>query len=272
MKTRIVLGLALIGVLAAVLAVDRSTGHGWIVATLAGLCALAGLREARRLLPSIRVISEIVVAAGVLALIVTVQVAGQPGAAWPAGVVACVLATLAVLALRGPAPDQGVDEICTGWFLFGYLGVFPATVVMIRQGPEGWKLVVALLVCTKAADTGAYFTGRWLGRHPWVPRLSPRKTWEGLAGGLTLAGFMGWWLLGPVMSVVAFGWAEAILFGLVAGFAGALGDLVESLLKRARGIKDAGAVLPEYGGVLDLIDSPLIAAPAVWLFVTVLGS
>ena len=114
-------------------------------------------------------------------------------------------------------------------------------------------------------------SGRAFGRRKLVPRLSPGKTVEGLCGGLALASITGWLLLGPAFEVAAFGGVRGLVFGLVAGAAGALGDLVESLLKRARQVKDSGRLLPEFGGILDMIDSPLLAAPVVTLLVAWFG-
>jgi len=185
-------------------------------------------------------------------------------------VLVLVPAMIAVAALRRPTPAAGVEEIGAGIFAFLYLGLFPSVLVLIRQGPDGWGLVLAILVSTKAADIGAYFTGRCLGRHKLAPRLSPNKTVEGLLGGLAFSAAAAWILLDPVLAVPGFTPIAALLFGGVLGVAGTLGDLVESLLKRGRGVKDSGAVLPDFGGILDLIDSPLLAAPAALAMVVIL--
>jgi phosphatidate cytidylyltransferase len=124
-------------------------------------------------------------------------------------------------------------------------------------------------------DTGAYFTGRWLGRHKLIPWLSPNKTWEGLAGGIVVALLcavgVGYWLhaaqlaprppAGPLI-----GWLA--LFGLLMAGLSVAGDLSASLLKRDAAVKDSGTALPGLGGILDVLDSPLLAAPVAWLFWT----
>jgi phosphatidate cytidylyltransferase len=117
----------------------------------------------------------------------------------------------------------------------------------------------------KAADIGAYATGRTLGRHKLIPWLSPGKTIEGFFGGLVFSGIAGAciaiYLRGPVPAVIAVGGG----YGVILGAIGQLGDLLESLLKRDAGVKDSGNV-PGFGGVLDILDSPLLAAPAAyWL-------
>jgi phosphatidate cytidylyltransferase len=121
----------------------------------------------------------------------------------------------------------------------------------------------------KASDIGAYAAGMSFGRHKMIPWLSPAKSWEGLAGGIALAaavgGAMAWWSSGlpdPRDQVpVALGAMTGALLGIVGPF----GDLVESLLKRGAGVKDSGSVLPGMGGVFDVLDSPLMAGPVVWL-------
>ena len=114
-----------------------------------------------------------------------------------------------------------------------------------------------LLATVAAADTGAYFAGRRFGRRPLAPRASPGKTWAGTGGGAfaaLLCGAVGaWWFAGPLVAWLSL---AAALF-----VASVVGDLFESVLKRVRGVKDSGAVLPGHGGVLDRLDSVLGAAP-----------
>lgn len=148
-----------------------------------------------------------------------------------------------------------------------YLGVCGALILGIRA--HGVEALVLFLVAVKCTDIGAYFTGTMIGRHKMIPWLSPGKTWEGLIGGLIVAaGFsllVVWAFDIPGMSHL-----EAIGFGLLVGLAGQFGDLSESLLKRSAGTKDSGAVVPEFGGVLDIIDSPLLAAPVALVLLAIL--
>jgi len=159
----------------------------------------------------------------------------------------------------------------TGGTLLGvvYLGGGATALVATRWLPDGLAAVLLLVLATKAADSGAYFTGRWLGRRPLAPALSPQKTIEGavgavLWGAVAAAGLAlvvqsldtGWWL--------SIGWSLAV--GAVLGAWGQLGDLVESWLKRAAAMKDSSAWLPGLGGMLDVLDSLLWNAPlfALW--------
>lgn len=122
--------------------------------------------------------------------------------------------------------------------------------------------LVMIFVAVKFTDIGAFFVGRSIGRHKLIPWLSPAKTREGLIGGLITAA-----IVGAVFApwIVHLPWHKGALFGLLIGAVGQLGDLLESMMKRDAELKDSGASLPGFGGVLDVIDSPLLAAPFAYL-------
>jgi phosphatidate cytidylyltransferase len=117
----------------------------------------------------------------------------------------------------------------------------------------------------KCNDIGAFFTGTFLGKHKMTPTLSPKKTWEGFVGGM-LSGAAAAVGLSFAAPVFPGGMPEAAAFGLVVGVAGVLGDLAESLIKRDCGTKDASKSIPGFGGVLDVVDSVLFAAPVAYLW------
>jgi phosphatidate cytidylyltransferase len=126
----------------------------------------------------------------------------------------------------------------------------------MRSG-SAWVLLLVLVVW--GYDTGAYITGRWLGRRRLIDHISPSKTVEGLAGGLlaaTIAAGIGGWLVGLEP------W-HPLLIGPLVGLAAQAGDLAESMLKRAAGKKDSGVLIPGHGGMLDRMDSFLFAAPVL---------
>jgi phosphatidate cytidylyltransferase len=271
MTTRIVLGAILIAALGGVFALDRAVGEGWVFTGLVALGAGWGLSELFRLLPELSRPSRFAVTLGALAAIGVAGLAAGGRDDLRLAMTAVVAAALAVTALARAEPRDGLEELRSSLLAFVYLGLFPAMLVTLRVRPDGWALVVALLVSTKAADIGAYFTGRLVGRRKLIPWISPNKTVEGLAGGLMLSAVTGWLMLGPVLRVEACCTITALGFGLLAGTAGTAGDLVESLLKRARGVKDSGHVLPGFGGILDMIDSPLLSAPVIFLLLVVLG-
>jgi len=165
-------------------------------------------------------------------------------------------------------PGESVTRIALAVWMAAYLGLLPSFFVQLRwlgdAGPGGaWALALAIFV-PKCCDIGAYFSGRFLGRHRMTPALSPKKTWEGLVGGLGLAivtavliNRLGQQrLLGTDLGAAG--------FGLVVGAAGVLGDLAESLIKRDCGHKDASQVMPGFGGVLDVVDSIVFAAPVAY--------
>lgn len=190
---------------------------------------------------------------------------------WPllAGVVAGVVLVgfLREMAIF-TAPGGHVTRIAHLVLAVGYLGVLPAFLVRLRmENPADGPWLVALAVFVpKCADIGAYFAGRAFGRTPFAPKLSPKKTWEGFTGGTVLAMTVA--VVVGIYNLRLFPrqMPEAALFGLLIGTAGVLGDLAESMLKRDAGAKDASATVPGFGGVLDVIDSVLFAAPLVYLW------
>jgi len=169
-----------------------------------------------------------------------------------------------VLVLRYPVtirPDLGA--IC------GVLVIIPAwtaMVALLESGDEGPKYVLLVLSIVWAADIGAYFFGRRLGRTKLAPSLSPGKTWEGVIGGLFAAmgaALLGaWWLDLPAVFLVPMSLSVAAI--------SVVGDLTVSMFKRNAGLKDSGNLFPGHGGVLDRVDSvtaavPLFALEATWL-------
>lgn len=134
--------------------------------------------------------------------------------------------------------------------------------------PRGlaWLLVVILI--TWLSDSGAYLVGRSYGQRQLIPAVSPKKTVEGLAGGLASAALTG------AVTVVLFGlgvsWATGLLLGIVVGAIGVAGDLAESLLKRQAGVKDSGTLVPGHGGVLDRLDALLFTFTAGWYLATLI--
>ncbi len=145
--------------------------------------------------------------------------------------------------------------------LFGilYISWFLSFLIKIRFLPDGAVWVAYLLSVTKAADIGAYLVGTPLGKHALVPHISPKKTIEGLIGGL-LASVLTAYFLGPHLPL-QFHKAHLLAQGLLIGIVGQIGDLSESMMKRFCDAKDSGSRLPGMGGVLDAVDSILFTAP-----------
>ena len=168
---------------------------------------------------------------------------------------------------RYERPGGVTTNVAAAVFALVYVGGMLSLVVQLRMW--GIWAVASLLIVVKMGDTGAYTIGRLFGRHKMAPVLSPSKTIEGAIGALLFACLGSWatfhWLSSPAREGGGFGpsWGW-ILFGLLVGAAGVLGDLAESLLKRDVGRKDSSSWLPGFGGVLDMLDSTLMAAPVAW--------
>lgn len=193
-------------------------------------------------------------------------------AQWPAAgllpwAVILLALSLVVTVFQGNAPGS-----LAGWAyaVAGALYVgFPISHFVGLRGLEnglGW-LALALL-STWISDTGAYLLGRTIGRRPFFPKISPRKTQEGAFGGL-ISGVAAVMLLGRWLVGLAWGWGA--LLGVLLVIAATFGDLAESAIKRQAGVKDSGHLIPGHGGVLDRIDSLLFVVPLVYYFVVVIS-
>jgi phosphatidate cytidylyltransferase len=194
---------------------------------------------------------------------------------WPMAVLA--VAAIAVIGAemgRYRQPGTAIVHAALGIFALVYVGLLFSFVALLRLHKSNeWGLLalVSMLTVTKLTDTGAYFFGRALGRHKMTPILSPAKTWEGAAGGILTACAASWacfhwfgpWLVQsqyvepPVLA--------SLFYGLILAAAGMHGDLAESMLKRDMQRKDSSTWLPGLGGVLDIVDSVLVAAPCAYL-------
>ena len=148
-----------------------------------------------------------------------------------------------------------------------YLAPVGGLVIILRQAEAGFDLVLLLIAAVFLNDTGAYFTGRAIGRHKLSPRVSPNKSIEGFIGGLVVGTFVMWYghfIVETGGDHVLSGW-ESLGIGIAVALATPLGDLFESLIKRAAGVKDSGRLLGEHGGMLDRIDALLLAIPTFYV-------
>ena len=150
-----------------------------------------------------------------------------------------------------------------------YIGLTLSFLTLTRLLPDGEWLILFVLLVTWAGDTGAYYVGTLCGQHPLAPRVSPKKTVEGLVGGLiaaTVVAYLArWWFL-PALSGL-----DCLILAMVITATGLWGDLAESVIKRSVGVKDSGGVLPGHGGMLYRLDSLLFSAPAFYYYVTTLS-
>jgi phosphatidate cytidylyltransferase len=188
---------------------------------------------------------------------------------WAAGgavTAALALTVVAVLAWRMFGGTDGyVRDVSAGIFAVAYLPLLGSTVAAMLAAPDGGRRVLTFIILAICSDIGGYVAGITLGRtgaHKLAPVISPKKTWEGLAGS-ALACIVAGAILLP--SLLHGHWWQGVVLGAAAVAAAVLGDLAASMIKRDLGIKDFGRLLPGHGGVLDRIDSLLTCAPVVWL-------
>ncbi|GKS57855.1 phosphatidate cytidylyltransferase [Nitrospira sp.] len=151
-----------------------------------------------------------------------------------------------------------------------YIGLGLSYLILLRSLTDGQFLLLFVLLVTFAADTGAYYVGKMLGRHALAASISPNKTIEGLFGGLVLA-VTATYIGRSWLPYLDFTLLDAIALGMILTLAGLAGDLVESAIKRSVGAKDSGGLLPGHGGMLDRIDSLLFTGPAFYYYVAFNG-
>lgn len=281
LTTRLWMGALLIAAAVGMLAFDQPLApwYPFLFVFQIGL-ALAGCHELISLLGPERSPKKTLCYLGVAAMGVANWAAnwavhpwGDSAHAW-LGILGCYTALLLVVFAWEMAtfrePGRSAERIALTWLIIGYLGLLPCFFAQLRwlypaEPLRGTAALALAIFVPKGCDIGAYFTGRLLGRHKMAPVLSPKKTWEGAIGGLVFAALIAIGLdrFGPAPIVGSCLPCE-IVFGVLAGGAGMLGDLAESLLKRDCQKKDTSAAVPGFGGVLDVVDAVLFAAPVVY--------
>jgi phosphatidate cytidylyltransferase len=146
-----------------------------------------------------------------------------------------------------------------------YVGMLGGSLIRLHDDfTTGWKLVLFLLMVVWLGDAGAYYVGKSLGRHKLSPRISPKKTVEGLAGGIAVS------IITAVIVHFTFfkelPIVHAIVAGVILSIAGVIGDLAESMWKRSAAVKDSGTLIPGHGGFLDRFDSIFFTAPILYSY------
>jgi len=188
-----------------------------------------------------------------------------------AALAALALTVIVVFVWRLPGGSTGyVKDVTAGVFAVAYLPFLASFVAAMLAEHDGPRRVLTFIILTVCSDIGGYFAGITLGRgghHPMAPVISPKKTWEGLAGSVVACLIAG----AVCVPLLLHGHAwQGLLTGAAAVVAATLGDLVESIIKRDLDIKDMGTLLPGHGGILDRLDSLLVCAPVVWLMLQVM--
>ncbi len=234
---------------------------GWPYAIVVAIALAVAAAEFQHFRYSWYALETIVAAALVGVIMIAAQYGGIAASVFIAGSLLGVFAGIPRLR------EEGIHSggIAAFWIVAGalYLGVLGSTIVLLRDLDDGRAWVYLALFGTFAVDTAAYFTGRAVGRHKMAPAISPKKTWEGFAGGYA-GGFAAVLLLNYTLGL-RIDAAPAILIGATLPAAAVVGDLFESWLKRRAGVKDASDLIPGHGGVLDRLDSLLFTFPVVYV-------
>jgi len=246
----------------------------WLLVALIAVLLVRGMWELHRGLRDHAGTKTTIVPAttGGVLTIAAVYAATVDWLPWPSGhtAVAGLAATsVACLLWRLARGAEGyIRDASASLFLVAYIGLLGISVVLLLTDVRGPARVAVFMAAIIGSDTGGYIAGVLLGKHPMVPKISPKKSWEGVVGSLLLAPV-------AVLVVVAIAWPmtwwRAVVIAEVVAVVGILGDLVESVIKRDLGVKDLGHVIPGHGGVMDRIDSYLVAAPVAWIALALLA-
>jgi phosphatidate cytidylyltransferase len=166
--------------------------------------------------------------------------------------------------LEDSLPSSAIAVLATT-----YVGMLGGSLIRLRNDfPEGYKLVYFLLLVVWLGDSGAYYVGRQFGKHKLSPRISPKKTVEGLIGGVSasvIAAVVIHFTFFPAFPIL-----HAVIAGVILSICGVIGDLAESMWKRSAAVKDSGTLIPGHGGFLDRFDSILFTAPILYCYWTLI--
>jgi phosphatidate cytidylyltransferase len=192
---------------------------------------------------------------------------GLSYAAWNGGVAGLAIATaiaFPLLLIRAllQGPEGFVAKATGTTFALLYLPFLAGFLILLARPSTGFQRVMTFMVLVGCNDTFGYIVGVLFGKHPLVPTISPKKTWEGLAGSTVFTVIGGCLAFKYIMDMH---WWIGIIVGLMIVFTATCGDLIESAMKRDMSLKDMGSLLPGHGGMLDRLDSVVLSAPAMWL-------
>lgn len=183
---------------------------------------------------------------------------------------ALVMGTLGLLVAWAIRLKDGVAgytaDITASAFIMLYVGAGISFAADLANDDNGFGRVLAIILLTAGNDTGGYFAGILAGKHPMVPAISPKKSWEGFVGSLSLQAIVG---IAVVPLLLPISWYQGLALALTMTVTATLGDLMESAIKRDAGAKDSGDIIPGHGGMLDRIDGLLINSPVAWIWMTI---
>ncbi len=242
-------------------------GPAWLFATVVSAFALLGVAEYFMMAfpDSSRARPERVLGIGGGGMLIVACAVGQPeliGLVLAAFVASALVLTL-LLRTDAKQATANVGQLVLGIL---YAGFLMPHLIWLRALEGGWRWVFYALAIAMAGDSGAYFGGRYLGKHRLLPRISPAKTVEGAVAGVLCSLLAA--AVAKLLILGRHGWQEVMVLGLATAIVAQLGDLCESMLKRAFGAKDSGWLLPGHGGVLDRTDSLVFSVALVYYYLS----
>ena len=251
-----------VGVLLGAAIIASLFWHKWLFVVVVLAATLVAVDEvAKALRVGGATVAHVPVLAGSFAMLVAAYLGGPM-----ALLVALALTVVATIFWRMPRGSVNfVRDTSASVFLIAYVPMLAGFAVLLLRPEDGPERVVTYFLVTIASDVGGYAVGVLFGKHPMAPTISPKKSWEGFAG--SVLGCVGA-ATASVVLLLDGRWWVGVLLGLVAVLTATLGDLGESMIKRDLGIKDMSNLLPGHGGIMDRLDSLLIAAPIAWLLLT----
>lgn len=233
--------------------------HREIFAVVVAVAVLLGIREIVRAFSARGIyISVVSLALGSIGLAYATWNGGTAGLA----IATAIAIPLLLIQLLTKGPEGFVQSATATTFSLLYLPFLAGFLILLARPHTGLERVMTFVVLVGCNDTFGYVVGVLFGKHPLVPIISPKKSWEGLVGSLVFT------LVGGALAfhyIMKMHWWIGIIVGLMTVFTATCGDLIESAMKRDLQLKDMGTLLPGHGGILDRLDSVLISAPALWL-------
>lgn len=230
-----------------------------IFATLVTLAVCLGIREISRAFAQV----ETKISSNAL-IVATI---GLSAATWQGGVAGLAVATAVALPillinLLRNGPEGFVASATATTLVLVYLPFLAGFLILLSNESNGLAQVMTFVILVGCNDTFGYFVGVLIGKHPMAPKISPKKSWEGLIGSIVFTTLGGSLMFHYVLDIH---WHIGAIVGLLIVFTATSGDLIESAMKRDLHLKDMGSLLPGHGGILDRLDSVLLSAPALWL-------
>ena len=230
-----------------------------VFAGVVTLAVILGIREISRAFSAAKTnISTNALIVAAIGLSVATWLDGVEGLA----VATAVALPILLINLLRSGPEGFVRSATAMTLALIYLPFLAGFIILLGHNENGLERVMTFVILVGCNDTFGYFVGVLIGKHPLTPNISPKKSWEGLAGSIVFTMLGGALMFHYVLDIK---WFIGALVGLLIVFTATSGDLIESAMKRDLHLKDMGSLLPGHGGILDRLDSVLLSAPALWL-------